>query len=201
MYDIIFPFLPIIIVIGFTVLFMLIITIIVEDFMAPKVEIATKRVISLTIANGDVDSVYSIMRAFQKMGHDDRRLVGVARRFCQHIDQQRTVLKSLDVQDREAALRELLEGYDEKNIIELRDVVEPGEAGLHPDLDQARMDLGLDGGPDDRFETKAITVDEDLDIEKDIAELPEADDDKAPSLPNGRLDLETIVKEGQSVSQ
>lgn len=199
MYDIIFPFLPFILIFGFTSLFLLIITIIVEDFMAPKVEIATKRVPTITLTNGDVEIFCTILRQFLKASgksFPDRRVIGWAGKILKQLDEQKIMIASLDEQDRQRALREFLDQYEEKDILELTDVIQPEElesdtlgpeGGLDSSLDTSRIDLGLNGGDDK-------PVIEDLDIDRDLDEL--GHDDRPPSLPNDGLDLEEIVRNG-----
>ena len=123
------------------------------ELMEPKIEVVVRRTLSITLINGDVDSIYKIMRAFQKTKDPDRRLIGFARRLCEQIDNQRRVIKSLDEKDRQIALQELLDQYEESQVLELTDVVTEDE-------DKDKDDLNLD---------------------RDIADLPM--ENRPPSLP------------------
>ena len=112
--------------------------------MESKVEVVLKRQVSITLVGEDVDKLYDILKAAQSADIKDRRLFGFGQRLMAEIDRQRLIVIDLDEQDRKEALRKLLDQYEESNVVDLTEVVpEKKEGGVHPDLDQSRVDLGV----------------------------------------------------------
>lgn len=94
-----------------------------------KVEVVTRRQVSITLVGDDVDKLYEILNAAQSADINDRRLFGFGTKLMSEIDSQRLMVKKLDEEDRRKALKQLLDQYEETEIVDLTHVVTPGKKG------------------------------------------------------------------------
>ena len=122
----------------------------------PKFEIVVKRQVAITLVGEDVDNLQKVLEAAESADIEDRRLYGFASKLCSKIEEQRKMVAKLDEEDRQKALRQLLDQYEETAIVDLTEVVpEDKGSGLHPDLDQSRVDLGVNSKKDNKDESRS----------------------------------------------
>lgn len=95
---------------------------------------AIKRIVTLTIAGGDVDNIENIIKAYislSKTADDievDRRLLSYAQKFLDSIQSQKQQIKLLQYEDMLEAKKEFFQILDEKEnsdeVLELTNIID-----------------------------------------------------------------------------
>lgn len=102
---------------------------VIDKMIEPKFEIVTKRQVAITLAGDDVDRLDEVLKAVQSADMKDRRLYNFAKTLSKKIDEQKIMIGRLDAEDHQTAIKELLSQYEEKQIVDLTDVVPTDDDG------------------------------------------------------------------------
>lgn len=95
-----------------------------DKLMESKIEIAQKRVVSITVIGNDADRIEEILRTFLASEHKDRRLKGFAQKMLKRINEQRNQIRKIELEEQRQAMEEFFSMLDEdKEIVELTEEV------------------------------------------------------------------------------